>query len=479
MAPPAPTLAATSAGKKQVPARGIGLTLRIFEALVQNSDSYIEALPSCYVPAISQHVTGRFMLQEWCPVVVEEESGSRRVLYLDPLDVRAFRLQVRQELRDVQDKRGRVLRRIKNIRQRLPKAHPRLAAERLEREIKDAEVHAQEPLVRPLPAGTSRLIVFVEASPRMVQLDLVCQHLASELPSAMEAAGTSMLSLIAVGSHQQSSDKKGKSNKTDATIEQDVPDLELSNALSPEGRRALADWLQRLSAAHPHAAASSQKAGASLGGPGEEKARSCGSSHFRLAEALKRGTMADALAGGGGTALLVACSPPTDVEACEGQLRRSKLVLQVVGVLGASPVDPEAAFEKLVLESSPGSRLHLWFGQPYWESFAHARRRQLDYMRAFNPQLIHDEEGSSLPESAKATGEVVSGEMLEIRLLERIMRECYVDEQRCEEELSCLNRVLDKTLVDPDEVKEAMKPIKEKHDDSFLRFAQLAFENAP
>lgn len=36
------------------------------------------------------------------------------------------------------------------------------------------------------------------------------------------------------------------------------------------------------------------------------------------------------------------------------------------------------------------------------------------------------------------------GAVLEIRLLERVMRECYVDEQRCEEELKILTQLLSK-----------------------------------
>ena len=58
------------------------------------------------------------------------------------------------------------------------------------------------------------------------------------------------------------------------------------------------------------------------------------------------------------------------------------------------------------------------FGESYWDAFAAARRKQLEATAAVS----------------NSDGETVSGEMLEIRLLERIMRECYVDEQRCEEE---------------------------------------------
>ncbi|CAJ1373020.1 unnamed protein product [Effrenium voratum] len=54
-------------------------------------------------------------------------------------------------------------------------------------------------------------------------------------------------------------------------------------------------------------------------------------------------------------------------------------------------------------------------------------------------------------------GEVVSSNVLEIRLLERIMRECYVEEQRCEEELGILGQLLAKELTEPQELKSALK----------------------
>eukprot|EP00931_Biecheleriopsis_adriatica_P089901 TRINITY_DN63973_c0_g1_i1.p1 TRINITY_DN63973_c0_g1~~TRINITY_DN63973_c0_g1_i1.p1 ORF type:complete len:484 (+),score=103.63 TRINITY_DN63973_c0_g1_i1:23-1453(+) len=447
--------AKSSSGARKCPERGVGLTPRVFDALVKNSDSWMEALPTTYVKSINQHVSGNFMAQQWCPVVVEEPVGIRKVLYVDTLDVREFRLEVRQELSDVQDKRGRVLRRIKHIREQLPKAHPRLAVERLEREIKDAEVRAKEPLIKPLPEGVNQLTVWLEASPRMVLLESVCKSLEAELPAAMEAAGASKLSIIAVG--LQHFGDRGRKGKADPEQRQELQDLELLDALSAEGRQAISDWLQRLSELAQASAAAVPRS-QSRSRRGDDRSRgNC----IRLADALKRGTMADALAGGGGTGLLIACSPPSDLEACESQMARSEMVLQIAGVLGASSEDPELPFENLAIASARGSRLNLWFGQDYWVSFAEARRRQLEHMRMHNPQLIHDEEGSSVPESVKATGEVVSGEMLEMRLLERVLRECYVDEQRCQEELTCLNRVLEKTLVDPDSVKEAMKPIPE------------------
>lgn len=440
-------------------ARALGLTPRIFDALVKTSEGHFEAIPSSYVPSISQHVNVRYRGDQWCQVVVEEEAGARHVLHVDPLHVRKLRDEVRAELQDVQDRRGRCTRRIKHIRQNLPKVHPCVIAERLEKEIKEAEVRATESLVQPLPSKASQLFVFLEASPRMVQLDLVCQRLAAELPYAMEAAGTAMLTLVAVGCKCQKQ-------------AEDFPrTLELRDVPSIEGRQALCDWLQGLVAVAqpviPDSGVQAKK------GKGKKN-------NFFLADALRRAATADALGRGGGAALLVVCTPPTDMEACEAVMRRSKLVLQVQGVLGASAQDPEPPLEHLVEGAAPGSQLHLWFGQAYWDKFAEARRRQLDYMRATNPQFQRESADNSILESMKMTGEVVSSDMLEIRLLERIMRECYVDEQRCEEELTCLNSVLANTLTDPEEIKEAMKPSKDDGAEAFLqleKMAQLALQS--
>lgn len=385
---------------------------------------------------------------------MEDEAGNRNVLHLDPLHVRNLREEVRAELQAVQDKRGRCRRRIKHIQLNLPKVHPRVISERLTKEIEEAEVRARESLVHPLPAKARQLFVFLEASPRMVQLDLVCQRLAAELPNAMEAADIALLTLVAVGC---------KCQKPAA----DFPrSLELQDATSVEGRQALNDWLQDLVVvAQPVTPDSCVQM---------KKGKVKKNLHFFLADALRRGATADALARGGGAALLIVCTPPTDMEACEAVMRRSKLVLQVQGVLGASPQDPEPPLEHLVEGAAPGSKLHLWFGQPYWEKFAEARRRQLEYMRATNAKFQIETADNSILESMKMTGEVIGSDMLEVRLLERIMRECYVDEQRCEEELRCLNSVVANTLTDPEEIKEAMKPTKDDGQAAFLHLTKMA-----
>eukprot|EP00930_Biecheleria_cincta_P049459 TRINITY_DN34659_c0_g1_i1.p1 TRINITY_DN34659_c0_g1~~TRINITY_DN34659_c0_g1_i1.p1 ORF type:complete len:203 (+),score=25.86 TRINITY_DN34659_c0_g1_i1:61-609(+) len=135
----------------------LGLTPRIFEALVKSSEGHFEAIQSSYVPSISQHVNVRYRGEQWCQVVVEEEAGARHVLHVDPLHVRKLRDEVRAELQDVQDRRGRCTRRIKHIRQNLPKVHPRVIAERLEKEIQEAEVRATESLVQPLLPRATQL----------------------------------------------------------------------------------------------------------------------------------------------------------------------------------------------------------------------------------------------------------------------------------------------------------------------------------
>ena len=53
---------------------------------------------------------------------MENELGERWAIYMDPLEIRQHRIKVRQELFDVEEKRSRMLRRIADIRTRLPKA---------------------------------------------------------------------------------------------------------------------------------------------------------------------------------------------------------------------------------------------------------------------------------------------------------------------------------------------------------------------
>merc|ERR1712039_253624 len=52
---------------------------------------------------------------------------------------------------------------------------------------------------------------------------------------------------------------------------------------------------------------------------------------------------------------------------------------------------------------------------------------------------------------------VVSPKVFEMRLIERIMWECYIEELRCEEELSCAGKVLERTLVDREDILATMR----------------------
>eukprot|EP00439_Symbiodinium_sp_Y106_P045406 s3853_g5.t1 len=202
-----------------------------------------------------------------------------------------------------------------------------------------------------------------------------------------------------------------------------------------------------------------------------------------MARQLRRAITADALTGRG-AALFILCSPPADAEDCEVLLRRSEFTLQIAGVLGGCPEDrlwpdpsasaqsfpafvpkkpakvqmrdqdPEVCFERLVKVAAAGSELHLWFGETYWTAFAEARHRQLQCLQ----EIMEEEGGSPTAALLGASREVVSGSILDLRLLERIMRECYVDEQRCDEELQLLTRLLARDLYGPEEIKMAMRP---------------------
>jgi len=163
---------------------------------------------------------------------------------------------------------------------------------------------------------------------------------------------------------------------------------------------------------------------------------------------------------GGGALLLVACNPPADVEGAVELLRRSDMVLQVAGVFGASPEDPEPVMERLVDAAAPGSALHLFFGPEYWRRFAALQRRRLATLRedegVAEAAALAGGEGAGAEDEG---GEIVEPKVLEMRLIERIMRECYVEEQRCEQELVCASKVLDRTLVAPEDIQAAMRGV--------------------
>lgn len=159
------------------------------------------------------------------------------------------------------------------------------------------------------------------------------------------------------------------------------------------------------------------------------------------------------------------------MEDCVELVRQSNALIQAVGVFGGSPEDPEPALQRLVDASgdddeasmqSHGSSLRLYFGQEYWTKFAASQRQRLCQLE----QLLEEEKSKALwadHDSSANAGEVISAEIFEMRLIERVMRECYVEEQCCEEELVCAGRVLERTLVDREEVLAAMREQDPQH----------------
>ncbi|CAL1171247.1 unnamed protein product [Cladocopium goreaui] len=383
--------------------RALGFTPRMFEALILGDDRHMEALPSEHIATIKRHVHGNHMAEHWCPVIVENELGQRWALHLDPLLVRQHRIKVRQELFDVQEKRARMLRRIKDIRATLPKAHPAESRACWEKELHEAEQRlSEECLVRQFPNGVKHVTVFLEISQQMVQLDLVCRHLKTELWPRLERAGAQSMTLSTLGTGSRARWR----------------DLEVE--CSQEGRQLFEEFLDKVCQERPAA-----------GGQGKA---------ICMAKRLRKAIDADALLGRG-AALFVLCSVPADAAECEQLLCRGQFTLQITGVLGASCEDPEICYERLIAAAAPGSALHLWFGEDYWKAFRAARRQQLESL------------SGDAQDSLASDGEVVSGEMLELRVLERLMRECYVDEQRCEEELKIMSQVLAKELCEAHDVK--------------------------
>eukprot|EP00418_Pyrodinium_bahamense_P054756 CAMPEP_0179186104 /NCGR_PEP_ID=MMETSP0796-20121207/92294_1 /TAXON_ID=73915 /ORGANISM="Pyrodinium bahamense, Strain pbaha01" /LENGTH=432 /DNA_ID=CAMNT_0020890077 /DNA_START=55 /DNA_END=1350 /DNA_ORIENTATION=+ len=414
-------------------ARGVGLTPRLFRELVGKREAHIAALPAAYVPVIRQHVESvapskQVMAQNYVPVVVEGEDGMRRVLHVDPLAVRQFRRTVAEELRCVREKRRRMMRRMKALRQELPTARDQDVAPALECEIAVAEARAGEPLLQPLPVGTRSLHVLVEATPCMVQLSLVCEHLIRELPVVLAAAGCRRLSLLALG--------VGSSQACEGPAAlPSVHGAELQEALK---------WLQQLAAA---AQAAKPPAGATAGQAGAKESTLLASS-FRLAPALRRAAAAGSQEGSTAAVLLLACSPPDDLDASLAAIQDGGLALQAVGVFGLASEDPEPALQALASRASRESSLYLFFGSEYWTKFAGVRRRQLERLR----RRMEAERQAYGPEREGEDGDVTSPKVFELRLVERAVRECYVQEQSCEQELTCASRVLDRTLVDREDV---------------------------
>jgi len=410
--------------------RGIGLTTRLFESLMGADPAPIEALPSAYLPIVSRHVESvapskNVFAQYWCPIVVEDQAGGRHVMHVDPIVVRTFRRTVAEELQHVREKRRRMLKRMRNIRQEFPQTQARDIAVRLRREIADAQGRAHERLLDDLPTATTALHVFLEVTPYMLQLGLVCHHLREELPKVAAAAGVQRISLSILCSDSCSGHApSGHSLPTVAPF--DPKDLEAWSAACD-----LLSSLQVPARPNSH----------------HERTSRCG---FNLAGALRWAMTAEAFDESSRPAvLLVACSKPDDLDACIGLARRSNVPLQMVGVFGLSPEDPEPGLQELSDAASVGSSLRLFFGPAYWSQFITARERQLQVAEESAGESRQDAETTAMLSS---DNEIVSANVFELRLIERVMRECYSEEQQCEEELTCATRVFERKLVDREDL---------------------------
>lgn len=428
------------------------MTPRLFEALAGSSardstNGAIEALPSMFVRSIKQHVESvkpskQVMADLWRPVVVIDGAGRKHVLHVDPITVRQFRRTIADELKHVREKRRRMLRRIRELRKGFPEPRPCDVAARLRREVEEAQRRASEPLLRPLPPDITSLRVLVDVSAAMAQLELVCDRLAVELPEMLAAAGVRSLSLAAL-SDQASS------------VSASLPPVHLDMG-GAEALPMLAQWLQglRLLVPPPPALASastvatSERRKTGAAGSKARRQRAGAGGGPRLAPTLRAMLQADQV-GPGTVILLVACSAPGDLAASEAVLRKGGAVLQVAGVFGSSPEDPEPSLQQLVDAAAPGGDMWLFFGPRYWAEFEAVRSRQLEAVEA---KLREESERLDGCLDLWADGELVSPKVFEMRLIERIMRECYAEEQQCEEELTCATQVLERTLVPRDDI---------------------------
>lgn len=420
--------------------RGVGLTPRLFEALLRADLTPIEALPSAYVQTISRHVESvgpskQVFSQYWCPVIVEDEKGERHVLHVDPIVIRKFRRTIAEELQHVKEKRERMQGRIQTIRQDFPHIHARDVILRLQREIAEAKGRVEEPLLQPFSEDTRTLHIFLEATPHMIQLELVCQYLLQELPCLLADSCVERVSLTAL-----------KANVVKSTMGPKFPSLAPFDWKDPDSWSVACEWL----AALKPQSVSSSKANKNKGG-----ARSQG---FTFANEFRWASTCDALENGKNVVLLLACSEPVDLDACIGLARRSNAVLQIVGVFGLSQDDPESGLQQLVDAAIPNSSLRMFFGSAYWKQFMAVRERQLQQAE----QSEWGVEASAAFVGNQGENEIVSGKVFELRLIERIMRECYSEEQQCEEELTCATRVFERTLVDTEEISAVLRDRSKK-----------------
>lgn len=405
--------------------RGIGLTPRFFEAILNADPPAIKAQSSVYLPVISKHVESvaprkSVFAQYWCPVVVEDESRTQHALHVDPLVVRKFRRGIAQDLQHVRDKRKHMLQRIQTIRQELPHSEARDISLRLQREIDDARAHLDETLLHPLPASCETLHVFIEVTPYMAQLELVCQYLVDELPSKLSASGVARVTFSALTAEAGSN--------AGTVLPASLGPLDWQDG---EAWQTASEWL---SALRPTSLPNKIKGKGSKGN----------TQGFNFAQALRWATTADALEDSETTVMLIACSKPLDLTACIGLARRSQVVLQMIGVFGLAPEDPEPALQELMDAAIPGSSLWLFFGRRYWAKFIAVREQQL--------QQAKQSMGEVVDMLNQSEDDIVDPKVFEMRLIERIMHECYCEEQQCEQELICATRVLERSLIDNEDI---------------------------
>eukprot|EP00927_Polykrikos_kofoidii_P061304 TRINITY_DN56159_c0_g1_i1.p1 TRINITY_DN56159_c0_g1~~TRINITY_DN56159_c0_g1_i1.p1 ORF type:complete len:559 (-),score=83.79 TRINITY_DN56159_c0_g1_i1:211-1887(-) len=461
--------------------RGVGLTPRLFETLAYSSKACLSSCAASYVPAISQYVESvapskNVMAQNFVPVVMEDEVGGRHAFHVDPIAIRQFRRRMGGELQQVQGKRERMLRRIRKIRNEFPAVHAYEQANRLQREIAEAESRINEPLVVPLPPKTPTLHVFVDVSRHMVQLDLVRSRLLEELPMVLESAGTRRVSFAALGAETCGAPQytgprncSGAQDILHAANEwlQDIVAEKIavsclavrdSNEHSMnEGTTAAAKKL--------NACATAADNGTYVGSsqfskpPAPRSNKDSNSCHIKLAGLLRKATSADALCDGDASVVLLiasSCPMAEELEACTALMRRSSTILQVVGVFGSSPQDPEPSLKQLSEAGAPGSSLRLFFGPIYWTNFARSRSLQMERVERELRKQRGDRESTDRP-GGDDDNEIVSSKVFEMRLIERVMRECYVEEQRCEEELVCATKLLERKALDREEVVAAFR----------------------
>jgi len=353
-------------------------------------------------------------------------------LHVDPLAVRKFRRSIAEELKNVQAKRQLMLGRIQSIRQQIPKARSKDIASCMEHEIACAESRIPELLVHKFSAHSRSLYILIEATPGMIQLKLACEHLMRELPAVFDAGGVQTVSLAALGMEKP---RRGHGEIFPAQLDGVEPGTAL-------------EWLYNLGSLQqePPQAASTPR--------GRKAAPPAASgSEVAWGKALRHAATANSMSGGCGAVLLIACSPPTDLDAGIAVVRRSDMIVQVVGVFGSAPEDPEPAMQALTDAAAEGSEFHQFFGAEYWTKFVAARRRQLVRVQ----EQAKVEERTSGVKQEIEDFDIVDPKIFEMRLIERVMRECYVQERMCEDELHCASKVLDRTLVDPEDILAALQ----------------------